>query len=381
MKLFIFSGFLFFSLFAPVITQAATPPDYFIVRGKLVGADLVPKSGSYNIRASLWGGADALDGDPTDISSALWSDVFTTTLESDGRFEVLVGSDTALPNPFDFTTYNYIQLDAKAAADSTYNILDPLGNNNSIDRQNLLTLPFKSNIEEMFGKTFGFTAGDVPYLDGSAQLPDSAMPTSVTSDISANASGILTNLTSINSNTSNINTNTTNISSNTAALGDSTKTFVLAPEYPGSSLQPDGADNVGSFDSGYDSVDYHNFYEWTTTQGTLQDYDIYVRAELPRDFVSWDANPLTFDYKTTDGVTTNNKIDITFLDTANTAASLTSNTGLASATWATYSSADDLSGGTWTPGGLITLKIKMYALSAKAAYAGELILKYTGSNK
>ncbi len=157
-----------------------------------------------------------------------------------------------------------------------------------------------------------------------------------------------------------------------------TKSIVFAPEYAGAALQADGTNNSGSFDSGYDETNYHNYYEWTTTQGTLQDYDIILRAELPGDFVSWDANPVTFYYQTTDGVTTNNKLDVTLLDTANVAAGLTGNTALASATWASYSSSDDISSGTWTPGGWITVKIKPYALNTKSAFAGELVLKYNG---
>ena len=132
----------------------------------------------------------------------------------------------------------------------------------------------------------------------------------------------------------------------------------LAPEYPDAVFQADGSENTGSFTAGYDDVNLHNYYQWTSSQGTLQDYDVVTRIKLPLDFNSWDAgNPLTFNYKTADGVTTNNKVDIYLLDTTNSVAGLTGNTNLANASWSTYSSTDDLSGGTWTPGQYITIKV------------------------
>jgi len=157
------------------------------------------------------------------------------------------------------------------------------------------------------------------------------------------------------------------------------KEIGLAPEFPDAVLQPDGTENTGSFSAGYDSINLHNYYEWTSSQGTLQDYDIVTRLQLPPDFNSWDAtNPLTFNYKTADGNTANNKLDIYLLDTANAVAPLTGNTGLANASWTTYSSTNDLSGGTWTPGQFITVKVRCYGLTGKSAQAGEITLKYNG---
>jgi len=157
------------------------------------------------------------------------------------------------------------------------------------------------------------------------------------------------------------------------------KEIGLAPEYPDAVLQADTTNNVGSMTAGYDSVNLHNYYNWTSSQGTLQDYDIVTRIKLPQDFDSWDAsNPITFNYKTSDASTANNKLDIYLLDTTNTVASLTGNTGLASASWATYSSTNNLSGGTWTPGQFITVKVRCYGLTGKSAQAGEITLKYNG---
>ena len=141
------------------IGSANAPPQYFIVRGKLVDGSLLAKQGSYDIRASLWLSADALDADPTDITGNLWWDIFTVTLEADGRFEVHVGQSNALPNPFSFDDYKYIQLDAKPSAASVYNILDPISTNNTVDRLDLLTLDFKSTLEDFFGSNLSQESG------------------------------------------------------------------------------------------------------------------------------------------------------------------------------------------------------------------------------
>ncbi len=162
------------------------------------------------------------------------------------------------------------------------------------------------------------------------------------------------------------------------AIKTRTKTIFFAPEYDGAIFQKDGSSNSGTLSPGYDGTNFHNYYRWRTSRESLQDYDIIIRTQLPEDFVAWDDNPLTFYYRTTNTNPSDNKLDITLLNTANAAAPLTGNTGLTSATWATYSSSDNISGGTWTPGEWITIKIKTYATDDRSVFAGELVLKYNG---
>ena len=160
----------------------------------------------------------------------------------------------------------------------------------------------------------------------------------------------------------------------------------LSPEYDGAVFQPDGSNNIGYFDAGHDSSNFHNAYLWRTTQTSLQDYDIVVRYQLPDDFNSWDpTSPITFEYKTATTLNTDNKLDLKFYDTANVeVAALSNNLALVSSTadtWTTYTATDDInSGHTWIAGDWITLKIKNYADDTNngAAYAGELILNYRG---
>jgi hypothetical protein len=78
--------------------------------------------------------------------------------------------------------------------------------------------------------------------------------------------------------------------------GRPTRRVTLVPEYPGATMTGTGGSNSGAmssdFCSGALSVntsvcaagDEHNYYSWTTSQGTAQNYDIYVRYQLPSDF-------------------------------------------------------------------------------------------------
>ena len=58
-------------------------------------------------------------------------------------------------------------------------------------------------------------------------------------------------------------------------------------------------------------VNPHEYYLLKTTQGTLQDLDLKIKVKLPADFVDFTStNDLSFSYKTTTIVNTENKIDI-----------------------------------------------------------------------
>jgi hypothetical protein len=76
----------------------------------------------------------------------------------------------------------------------------------------------------------------------------------------------------------------------TGGGGASAKKITLTPEYAGGVLKADGTDNNGTMTSDYlgglsSGEGYkHNFYEWSSSQATAQDYDIYVTHQLPSDF-------------------------------------------------------------------------------------------------
>lgn len=153
------------------------------------------------------------------------------------------------------------------------------------------------------------------------------------------------------------------------------------PEYQGFTLFPDGSDNIGTMSSDYEEGTGSGkriFYKWTSNKVTLQDFDVVVKFQIPSDFLEWDATPIEIDYKTADGLTTSNKVDVVAFDTTGTGATLTGATGLASSSWTT--AGIGFSGSpTWTPNGYLILRVKMSALSTKFTQIGDIRFKYKSS--
>lgn len=147
-------------------------------------------------------------------------------------------------------------------------------------------------------------------------------------------------------------------------------------EFPNSSYQGDATDNTGQLSVSLDNITQRNFYLWTSTRATLQDYDVVVRVSLPADFVRWDSAPMNASYRTTSADAANSKVDISVFDTNGTAVTLGgSATGLASTSWATTSLTFD-TGATWTAGSEFLVKFKLYAKDNFQAHVGSVKLKY-----
>src|SRR5690606_24104025 len=66
--------------------------------------------------------------------------------------------------------------------------------------------------------------------------------------------------------------------------GNTTR-VTLSPEYPGGTLYADGSNNNGTMLADYDSTDRRNYYSWSSSQGSLQDYDIVISTTIPSDYV------------------------------------------------------------------------------------------------
>lgn len=147
-------------------------------------------------------------------------------------------------------------------------------------------------------------------------------------------------------------------------------------EFPNASYQADATENTGQLSVSLDNITLRNFYLWTSTRTTLQDYDVVVRVSLPADFVRWDASPLSVSYRTTSADAANSKVDVSVFDTNGTPVSLGgSATGLASTSWGT--SALTFSGApTWTAGQEFLVKFKLYAKDDFQAHVGSMKLKY-----
>jgi len=162
-------------------------------------------------------------------------------------------------------------------------------------------------------------------------------------------------------------------------LGAATAKIILSPEYSGAVLTADGTANTGSMTSDSDA-NSKNYYEWNSSEVSLNDYDVRVRFALPSDFDSWSSTALTLNFVTED-TGTNSKADIYLY--------------LASSGTVDDSAVDGASssGGTWTSMSLQSadlnecdaanetcmLIIRMYSANDNYARVGDIELNYNRS--
>lgn len=168
----------------------------------------------------------------------------------------------------------------------------------------------------------------------------------------------------------------------------------LVPEFPGATLTGDGGSNIGTMTSDFceqgvhanipdtntavcnTSGDIHNYYSWTTNQGTAQDYDIWIRWRVPDNFAAWDTNPVQVSGKRTD--VTNNAVTVFVYDVAGVLNNA-GGTQSAGTSWTQTNIA--LSGGTWTAGSYVTFRIVMNAdTGGDSVQVGEINLNYLSNN-
>ena len=166
------------------------------------------------------------------------------------------------------------------------------------------------------------------------------------------------------------------------ADGTGTGNIYMAPLYSDSTYAPDGTANVGRLTYYYDSANSENAYHWETTRPGTQDYAVVAKLQLPDNFASWGTTPIEFKYRTETVGTTNNQLDFTMADTANAAATLSNNAGLASTTadqWVTSTNMG-ITGGTWTAGNWFTVNIQLAANNLGSADAGSVVFNYNTSS-
>jgi hypothetical protein len=94
------------------------------------------------------------------------------------------------------------------------------------------------------------------------------------------------------------------------------RTFRLLPEYEGGVLEPDGTNNSGALTSGMETHGNYkyNYYEFSASSVTMQDYDLYLKWQVPSDFTGYQTaanDALLVDLATETTVTTNNEVKVT----------------------------------------------------------------------
>lgn len=171
--------------------------------------------------------------------------------------------------------------------------------------------------------------------------------------------------------------------------------LTFSPEYPGATLTGDGGSNTGTLTSDFceqgahadipdtntgvcnTSGDIHNYYSWTTAQGTAQDYDIWVRWRVPDNFAAWSSNPIQVYGKRTDA--TNNAVTVFVYDTSG-ALENTGGTQIAGTAW-TQTAVEASFAGTYTAGSYMTMRIVLTAdTGGDSVQVGEINLNYLSNN-
>ena len=120
------------------------------------------------------------------------------------------------------------------------------------------------------------------------------------------------------------------------------------PAFDGASYQGDGSENIGRLYVSDESGVSTNFYVWTSTRTSLQDYDVTLRSTVPSSFLRWQDAALQVNYKSDTGDSADNQLDISVYDTAGDVVTLSgSSLDLKSTDWTT-TNIDFPAGGTWT---------------------------------
>ncbi len=156
--------------------------------------------------------------------------------------------------------------------------------------------------------------------------------------------------------------------------------LTMNPSFEKASYQADGSENTGQLSVSHDNIVLKNFYVWTSTRTTLQDYDILLRMPVPNNFVRWKTtttvNPVSLTYRSTTASSANNKADIQIYDTAGVPVTLSGSTAnLTNTSWTT-TGIEMTSAGTWTAGQDMLIRIKVYAKDAEQMHIGGLKLEY-----
>jgi hypothetical protein len=172
----------------------------------------------------------------------------------------------------------------------------------------------------------------------------------------------------------------------------------LVPEFVGAILRGDGSSNTGSMTSEFCSgasrlsintgvcaaTDEHNYYEWTTSEASAQDYDVYVRWRVPSDFdaSSGFQSNISFTMNGWRTDTTNNSILVNIFNdaggTCGTADQQVAGTGGAwnSLSFAGMAADADCNSSNITSGDYIVFRFRMTADTGDTVRLGELEINY-----
>jgi hypothetical protein len=157
--------------------------------------------------------------------------------------------------------------------------------------------------------------------------------------------------------------------------GGNTRTISLIPEFAGGLLSADGSNNNGVFTTNYDATGDHNYYEFSSAQSTLQDYDIVIRTKVPSEYASGFGSFKIWLYSDSTS-TANNDVTVEIKDSGTTCSSATSYLPGSATTWTqqtiTTSGCSSIAADDY-----ITIIIKTSSKDNNAVRVGEIQYGYT----
>lgn len=166
-----------------------------------------------------------------------------------------------------------------------------------------------------------------------------------------------------------------------------TRTVTLNPEFQGATFQGDGSNNTGSLSSDFcssstqlsintsicaTSGDEHNYYAWTTTQGSAQDYDLYVVYQMPSDY---DSSSMTNLIHAAEGTTSSEASTLTMYKSG-TQCSTSGDVVTSANTWQAGTVGSPLGSCTIAANDKIVFKIHVSATQNQTVRAGEITFTY-----
>ncbi len=158
-----------------------------------------------------------------------------------------------------------------------------------------------------------------------------------------------------------------------------TRQVTLSAEYAGATMSADGSSNSGTMTSDNTAASgtlFRNYYKWTTTQGTAQDYDIWVKVPIPTDWVGWPSGQ-TICMDTYASASTSGLVGMSVYGTDNNIIGSSNDLSpLSITTWANKCTAS-ITGGVFTAGSDATLDIKLTApATTGVVQVGDITFSY-----
>ncbi len=154
----------------------------------------------------------------------------------------------------------------------------------------------------------------------------------------------------------------------------------LHPEYPNAVYYQSGSTAVGTMTYSYDSTNKQNYYRWTTSKPALQDYWVSVRVMVPKNFVHFQTSSgIVLRLRSNTTAAADNYTTLRLYDTAGAEVAITGNASLRSGTANTWDAKaiGGTTAGTYTPGGYITILMKVASTNAGFLDLGNIDLNWT----